>query len=79
MTQLTIVAEQRTDAAQTSGSRRMLTVTVVTSIAPAFLAAVALLPDRSNGVSSQNSTAVIPNNGIHDAGELLMFSLSLTR
>ncbi len=33
---------------------------VVTSIAACLLAAVALLPDRSIGVSSKNSTAVIP-------------------
>lgn len=60
VTQLTIVAQQRTDAPHSSGSRRMLTVTVITSLAACLLAAVALLPDRSNGVSSKNSTAVIP-------------------
>lgn len=60
VTQVTIVSEQRTDAVRAAGSRRMLTLTVMTSIVACLLVAVALLPDHSNGVSSTNSTAGIP-------------------
>lgn len=57
---LTIVAQDRSTKSP-AGSRGMMTAAVMTSIAACLLAAVALLPGRSdNGQSNQNATAVVP-------------------